>query len=87
MEFTPSSILPGCSIKGCPLNVHEKFPSPGMGLASRLRVDRLKLSPSLIVKDGSILYSGGSVHVLNAIKLLTMMSINTIVRKQTEPST
>ena len=59
IESTPSS-TPGCSSKGWPLNVQVKFPAPGVGFASRLRVGRLKLLPSLTVNDGSTVYSGRS---------------------------
>ena len=60
IEFTPRSI-PGCPVgKGCPLNVHEYSPFPGIGLASRLSVERLKVSPSLTVYDGSMSYVGGA---------------------------
>lgn len=67
MEFTPSSISPDCAISGCPLNVHENSPSPGTGLASRLRVERLKISPSLTVKDELILYTGASECIIFVI--------------------
>lgn len=62
------------------MKVHEKLPSPGMGLASRLRVERLKIAPSLTVKDGSTLYSGGSTYyAFECVEILLILKSLSIV--------